>query len=554
MIDGDSLYQSQYNGSIWGWDNLGVSQIKSLKTNNVDEIFISYNAFSKLAGRIKVGYKDMSESNVISCIPVSKSPSAVFVIDSLIVTKFKIITSAGEGGTIDSTIEVVQGTNVTINITPFEDYYVSQLQVDNRYVDAKTSYKFINVQSDHKISATFRLINKKQITLSPYLINYGPGTIDILFRTKENTYSATVDWGTSMKYENTSGSLVVNSSLGQNRYQYRMSGLIAGTKYYYRVTVDTSILVGSFYPAPADAPDNFSFYAIGDTQDSYGWDDDGIWPPNMGKDEVAHAIYNDIQNDTVARQTFMLYAGDLNDNYEFENWYGCFFNPFNVYASWLNRNTITIAAQGNHDGANTDYSKFNDFFPLSHTDEITSGGGYYSVNYGSVHVVVIDPFNNKDWSDEGGAPLPGEPQWEWLSNDLQQSQANPAIKFTVCIYHTPAYTLTDHSDNLVMQNVSNQLFEQYGVDICLSGHNHYYARAFVDNIYHLTLGSGGATQGSSALDPVKYPFVTEYHNGTFFTKFTVTGNQMLVQAYKHIGDGEIELNPVDSFTINASDN
>ena len=32
----------------------------------------------------------------------------------------------------------------------------------------------------------------------------------------------------------------------------------------------------------------------------------------------------------------------------------------------------------------------------------------------------------------------------------------------------------------------------YGVDIVFAGHNHYYARAVIDGVHHITAGGGGA--------------------------------------------------------------
>jgi len=50
--------------------------------------------------------------------------------------------------------------------------------------------------------------------------------------------------------------------------------------------------------------------------------------------------------------------------------------------------------------------------------------------------------------------------------------------------HTSAETTAD--ENLV------PLFEQYGVDMVLSGHNHHYERSLKDGIYYIVTGGGGA--------------------------------------------------------------
>lgn len=168
-----------------------------------------------------------------------------------------------------------------------------------------------NVQKDHTVEAEFIGIDKLLIRLSPYLINYEHGSMDLLFRTVDTVKSVTVDWGTSPEYENHSGGLTVDDRDGEYRYQYRMDNLADGQKYFYRINVDTITLEGSFYPAPETAPSTFTFYALGDVQDAYGEEDDGIWPENMGKDEVAHAVYNDIQTNPQINQTFVLHTGDL---------------------------------------------------------------------------------------------------------------------------------------------------------------------------------------------------------------------------------------------------
>lgn len=558
LLEDDVFYELPDN-SISIKNELVTDFATVIVSPEVKEISIKRSAFKNLTGKIKIGLKDNKSGFTKSYLPEKNSDAALYVVDSLTVTTFEVTSSAGEGGAIspNSVTEVVQGEDITFTITPIEgDYDIESVIVDGLDIGSVSSYSFYDVQENHTISVEFSQIDKRLIALSPYLISYDHSSMDVLFRTSKiiPANSVNVDWGTTESYGENSGELIVDDRDGENRYQYRISGLVEGQKYFYRVNVDTSSLTGSFYPRPVNAPAKFSFYGLGDTQDAYGDQDDGIWPAGFGKDEVAHAIYNDIMENPTERQNLILYGGDLNNSYNYWNWYGCFFNPTTTWASWLNRNTLTVAAMGNHDGANTDHSRFRDFFPLANTDNITAGGGYYSVDYGSVHVVVITPFGNLDWNDEGGHPKPGEPQWIWLENDLQTASQDPDIKFIICVYHDPAYTLGGHEDNEVLQHVTNELFEPYGVDMCLSGHNHYFARGLVDNIHHVTLGSGGATQGSSALDPVNYPHITEYAEGTFFSRFTVEGDVLTTEVFEHTGNGLTNPVPVDSFTVNASDN
>lgn len=562
LIEGTSLYMSGSNGSEWNWgDPITGSTIERTKTSSVLELSILRSDLVNLGNIIHVGYIDVDgDTWEEKCVLPPSGASAQYKLFAGNVTTYTITSSTtSAGGSISPNAIVPEGNDAVFAITPDFEYGVTSVLIDGTNAGTPETYTFSNITSNHTISASFAEGAGIAVNLGPYLINYNdPATMDILFRTTAEVSAnrVSVDWGTSESYGNNSGDLTCNSSDGEFRFQYRFTGLTPGAKYYYRVNVfNDHSQTGSFYAVPSTAPASFSFYAMGDTQDAYGTEDDGIWVPHLGKDEVAHAIKNDIIADVSSQcQAFIVYAGDLNNNYKFSDWYGCFFNINNNYSTWITKNTITIASQGNHDGSNTSSSKLRDFFPNAIGDSVTAGGGYYSQNYESVHIVVIEPYGNTAWNDEGGHPLLGEAQWTWLSADLQAAQSDPNIKFIVCAYHTPAYTLSGHTDNAIMQNVCNSLFETYGVDVCLSGHNHYYARAYADNIYHLTLGSGGAVTGSSALNATSYPNVTVYDSGTFFTKFTVTGDSMTANVYKHTGDGAVSSTKVDTFTILATDN
>jgi len=49
-----------------------------------------------------------------------------------------------------------------------------------------------------------------------------------------------------------------------------------------------------------------------------------------------------------------------------------------------------------------------------------------------------------------------------------------------------------HANNPTVQAAIQPLAEQYGVSVIFGGHNHYYARAVVHGVTHLTVGGGGA--------------------------------------------------------------
>ncbi|NOQ97639.1 MAG: T9SS type A sorting domain-containing protein [Calditrichae bacterium] len=59
--------------------------------------------------------------------------------------------------------------------------------------------------------------------------------------------------------------------------------------------------------------------------------------------------------------------------------------------------------------------------------------------------------------------------------------------------HEPGWSAGGgHENNTNVQNYIQPLCEQYGVTMVIAGHNHYYARALVNGVYHMTTGGGGA--------------------------------------------------------------
>ena len=81
---------------------------------------------------------------------------------------FVISTQAGANGTFspNGDVPVVLGTSQTITIVPTPGYGVDTVMVDGVSQGSITSYTFNNVQADHTISATFKVMPDKTITAS----------------------------------------------------------------------------------------------------------------------------------------------------------------------------------------------------------------------------------------------------------------------------------------------------------------------------------------------------------------------------------------------------
>jgi hypothetical protein len=109
------------------------------------------------------------------------------------------------------------------------------------------------------------------------------------------------------------------------------------------------------------------------------------------------------------------------------------------------------------------------------------------------------------------------------------------------VFHEPGWSAGGgHANNTTVQNDLQPLFAQYGVAIIFAGHNHYYARASVNGVTHLTMGGGGAPLYSPASGQ---PNIVKTYKGYSFGEFTISGSTLTAKILSSSGA------TVDSFTI-----
>ena len=108
---------------------------------------------------------------------------------------------------------------------------------------------------------------------------------------------------------------------------------------------------------------------------------------------------------------------------------------------------------------------------------------YFSVDYGSVHVVSLD--TQLTARDETARAT----MMNWLTSDLSYNTRD----WTIVIFHHPPYSKgTNHDSDDAdvspvdrpmwdMRNEFTPIFEDYGVDVVYSGHSHSYERSYYLN-------------------------------------------------------------------------
>jgi predicted phosphodiesterase len=322
-----------------------------------------------------------------------------------------------------------------------------------------------------------------------------------------STATFQVQWGTDQTYS--AGNASVTAYDATNRlYKYVMSGLTPGAKYYYQVVVGSQCSRGTFYAAPSSSANSVKFFAYGDTRTNGGT-----------HNSIAGKLIANYTADP-ALQTMSLHVGDWVNSDGESNWTGEWFNQPNIRT--LTANISMMGVRGNHEGSNATYWKR--YWPQPYQ----AGGLYRSFEYGPMLVVMLDqyvPYNA------------GSTQYNWLRNEL----ANSTKQWKVIVLHEPGWSAGGgHGNNGTVQNDIQPLAEQYGVSIVFGGHNHYYARATVNGVQHLTVGAGGAPLYTPASGQ---PNIVVTSKSDSWGQFVINGNTLTATIYNNSGG------VIDTFTI-----
>ncbi len=238
------------------------------------------------------------------------------------------------------------------------------------------------------------------------------------------------------------------SDLGEAHvHSLKLANLKPATTYAYRVGDGLNWSEWFHFTTAADKPAPFSFIYFGDAQNAVR----SLWS------RVVREAHSE-----APRAAFMLHAGDLINRANADNEWGEWFSA----GGFLNAMIPSIATPGNHEyGLSVAGSQLTGHwrpqfaFPLNGPPGLEETA--YYLDYQGARIISL---NSNERQQE---------QIAWLEEVLK----NNPHRWTIVTFHHPVYSAAKDRDNGNIRNWWKPLFDKYGVDLVLQGHDHTYARS-----------------------------------------------------------------------------
>ena len=200
----------------------------------------------------------------------------------------------------------------------------------------------------------------------------------------------------------------------------------------------------------------------------------------------------------------------------------------------LVRHTPLVPTLGNHE-ITDDGVSYNRYFGDAGCP------AYRSLDYGPVHIVVLDSFERSAGADPH-APALSDAQLAWLEEDVR---GVPADRHVWILVHQgpfshPAHMRPGHGGNERVRAAIQAAARRHPLEAVFAGHEHFYERGEVDGLRYFVVGGGGAPLEDP--DPT-FPTVQSAHKALSFVTLQVCGCHVTGQAKDIAG------RVLDSFTL-----
>ena len=302
------------------------------------------------------------------------------------------------------------------------------------------------------------------ILTRPYLQNVKTNGITVMWEVNQQV-PCTLEYGLDSNYGALAAITYENSGGGTIIYKAVLTDMLPSETYHYQLMIDGIPLDDNTFETAPSSRINFSFAVWADSQGTnHGAYSDDPYEPT--KAMMTHMAASGVK--------FAVSSGDLaenGDSYTDTKYY-----YLDRVAKYLGQTVPWFTAWGNHDsGQSSEIRKFADMPSKDRGDPYTAGYGSFSFDYAGCHFVCIDDLSRSDFA--------------WVQSDLQQAVANNARQIFLFV-HRPPYSERWYNGEAQFRTYLVPLMEQYGVNICFSGHTHEFQRGWKNNVYYCMTGGG----------------------------------------------------------------
>lgn len=352
----------------------------------------------------------------------------------------------------------------------------------------------------------------------------------------KNLSSAQVVYGTDSNLQNatTKTATLVEAADSYSAFEAKLTGLTAGTKYYYKVGHDSTWSQIYSFTTEAANVEKFNFLYLGDVQYTNKTNAQNEY------NEWASLLTKAVETTNPA---FALLGGDMVQTQSLiDDW-----NMFLGAATGGFSSVPMLAVTGNHEtnGSTGIPENMLKYLALPENGPEGFAERFYSYDYGSCHITVLDSnvFSGEQKLTE--ADLAAVKQW--IVDDLKNSDA----KWKIVAMHHPAYTVV--ADDISTQVMDNwvEVFEEAQADLVLCGHQHIYMRTYPmysgkKNPNGITYVMGNSGSKFYAKADVFYS-ASMIENTSTYQQIIIDGDKLVLNTCNK--DGQV----LDTVSLNARD-
>ncbi|RKX69410.1 hypothetical protein DRP53_08270 [candidate division WOR-3 bacterium] len=311
-------------------------------------------------------------------------------------------------------------------------------------------------------------------------------TIVVVWTTPDSTPSF-VQYGLTTGYgHQAEGRTFYSPSYGQYIHEVRITDLSPDTLYHYRCghppkwSSDRTFLSGK-----PKGESGFSFVVYGDTR----------------TDTTSRRRIRDVILSHLGQIRFILHCGDLVEVGSNRDLWEAFLIQMDTLFS---RSPVMVTV-GNHD----EYGGLENYLDLFVLPEGSGTERFYSFTYGNLHILSLyDPRPESRIK-------PTDPQYHWLTSDLEAASNDPDIDWIILFFHVPPYS-AGYGYQYQREDIT-PICDNFGIDLVCSGHTHNYERSYLlfkgeitdsgpeyngdlDGTVYIVTGGGGAPLSSAHYD------------------------------------------------------